>query len=49
MSPFGSSVALSPDAFALALSYDKLNSPAGKEAVKTIVTLMTGEMAETAA
>lgn len=49
MSPFGSRIELSPDAYALALSYDKLNSPAGKEAVKTILTLMTGEAAETAA
>ncbi|XKM40853.1 helix-turn-helix domain-containing protein [Rhizobium ruizarguesonis] len=49
VSPFGSRIELSPDAYALALSYDKLNSPAGKEAVKTILTLMTGEAAETAA
>ncbi|PDT03879.1 helix-turn-helix domain-containing protein [Rhizobium chutanense] len=46
VSQFGSRVELSPDAYALALTYDKLNSSAGKEAVKTILTLMVGEAAE---
>jgi transcriptional regulator with XRE-family HTH domain len=50
MPQFGSRIELSPDAYALALSYDKLNSPAGKEAVKTILTLISsGQAAETAA
>ncbi|SCB57988.1 Transcriptional regulator, contains XRE-family HTH domain [Rhizobium aethiopicum] len=48
ISEFGR-IELSPDAYALALSYDKLNSAAGKEAVKTILTLMSGEAVETAA
>ncbi|KQV84273.1 helix-turn-helix transcriptional regulator [Rhizobium sp. Root1220] len=34
---------LSPEAYELAVHYDKLRSPAGKEAVKTILTLMIGE------
>ncbi|MBX5145334.1 helix-turn-helix domain-containing protein [Rhizobium lentis] len=45
----GSRIELSPDAYALALSYDKLNSPAGKEAVKTILALMSAQVAENAA
>lgn len=50
MPQFGSRIELSPDAYALALSYDKLNSPAGKEAVKTILTLISsGQAAENAA
>ncbi|WP_106796045.1 helix-turn-helix transcriptional regulator [Rhizobium sp. H4] len=50
MPQFASRIELSPDAYALALSYDKLNSPAGKEAVKTILTLISsGQAAETAA
>ena len=36
---------LSPEAYELAVHYDKLPSPAGKEAVKTILTLMTNERA----
>ncbi|MGO7771025.1 hypothetical protein ACC736_40195, partial [Rhizobium ruizarguesonis] len=39
VSPFGSRIELSPDAYALALSYDKLNSPAGKEAAKKLPAL----------
>jgi len=34
---------LSPEAYELALHYDKLRSTAGKEAVKTILSIMTGE------
>jgi transcriptional regulator with XRE-family HTH domain len=34
---------LSAEAYELAVTYDKLRSTAGKEAVKTIVTLMSGE------
>jgi transcriptional regulator with XRE-family HTH domain len=49
ISQFASRIELSPEAYELALSYDKLNSLAGKEAVKTILTLMTGEAAENAA
>ncbi|ARO28167.1 MULTISPECIES: helix-turn-helix transcriptional regulator [Rhizobium] len=49
ISEFGGRIELSPDAYALALSYDKLNSAAGKEAVKTILTLMSGDVVESAA
>jgi len=38
-------IELSPEAYELALHYDKLHSPAGKEAVKTILTLMSNETA----
>ena len=34
---------LSAEAYELAVTYDKLRSTAGKEAVMTIVTLMSGE------
>jgi transcriptional regulator with XRE-family HTH domain len=34
---------LSPEAYELGVSYDKLRSTAGKEAVKTILDLMSGE------
>lgn len=40
-----SKVALSPEAYELAVNYDRLHSPAGKEAVKTILTLMSAEKA----
>lgn len=40
---FPSRIELSPEAYELAVNYDRLNSPAGKEAVKTILTLMSGE------
>ncbi|ANM08631.1 transcriptional regulator [Rhizobium leguminosarum bv. trifolii] len=49
MSQFGGRIELSPDAYALALTYDRLNSSAGKEAVKTILTIMSGETVESAA
>ena len=49
ISQFGSRIELSPEAYALALSYDKLDSTAGKEAFKTILTLMTGQAIENAA
>ncbi len=38
-------VELSPEAYELAINYDKLHSPAGKEAVKTILTLMSADKA----
>ncbi|APO65834.1 MULTISPECIES: helix-turn-helix domain-containing protein [Rhizobium] len=44
-SQFPSKVALSPEAYELAVNYDRLHSPAGKEAVKTILTLMSAEKA----
>jgi transcriptional regulator with XRE-family HTH domain len=34
---------LSAEAYELAVTYDKLRSTAGKEAVRTIVTLMSGD------
>ncbi|CCM74012.1 helix-turn-helix domain-containing protein [Rhizobium mesoamericanum] len=34
---------LSPEAYELAIHYDKLRSTAGKEAVKTILSIMIGE------
>jgi transcriptional regulator with XRE-family HTH domain len=34
---------LSPEAYQLAVHYDKLRSTAGKEAVKTILSIMIGE------
>ena len=36
---------LTPEAYELAVHYDKLHSVAGKEAVKTILTLMSEEKA----
>ncbi|PKA43946.1 helix-turn-helix domain-containing protein [Rhizobium sullae] len=45
MAQFPSKVELSPEAYELAINYDRLRSPAGKEAVKTILTLMSTEKA----
>lgn len=49
ISQFDNRVELSPEAYELAVSYDRLNSPAGKQAVKTILSLMSGQASENAA
>ncbi|WP_454853192.1 helix-turn-helix domain-containing protein [Rhizobium binxianense] len=49
ISQFDSRIELSPEAYELAVSYDRLSSPAGKEAVKTILSLMSGQESENAA
>ncbi|MFC5755115.1 MULTISPECIES: helix-turn-helix domain-containing protein [unclassified Rhizobium] len=49
ISQFANRVELSPEAYELAVSYDRLSSVAGKQAVKTILSLICGETAENAA
>jgi transcriptional regulator with XRE-family HTH domain len=49
ISRFTSRVELSPEAYELAVSFDRLSSIAGKQAVKTILNLMCGQATENAA
>jgi transcriptional regulator with XRE-family HTH domain len=49
ISQFANRVELSPEAYELAISYDRLSSTAGKQALKTILNLICGQAAENAA
>ena len=49
ISRFTNRVELSPEAYELAVSFDRLSSIAGKQAVKTILNLMCGQATENAA
>ena len=49
ISQFTNRVELSPEAYELAVSFDRLSSIAGKQAVKTILNLMCGQATENAA
>nr|WP_210289857.1 helix-turn-helix transcriptional regulator [Rhizobium sp. BK196] len=49
ISQFTNRVELSPEAYELAVSFDRLSSIAGKQAVKTILNLMCGQASENAA
>ncbi|GAA3055989.1 helix-turn-helix transcriptional regulator [Rhizobium viscosum] len=49
ISQFTNRIELSPEAYELAVSFDRLSSIAGKQAVKTILNLMCGQATENAA